>query len=164
MIQNHAPTRLTKLEFRRVEGQLRRELKQAEHALKDELAALEADASPTEVLHGHETVFGPNNEWLSGCQARLSELRSCAQTLDDRGDTFASLESQLLAMGRRVDDMAARLRVLPETWAFVDGALRQLDAWLSEVSSHSLRLFDSHLASFGEYKRAIDTLTVNTLG
>lgn len=185
MIQNHAPYRLAKLEFKRVEIELKRELKRAEDELRAEDLETAEVFAPNELLDRHESVFGDNDGLISRCETLMSEMRARMHELIGGGglpetprskqqhstnettdrnhlqETCASLETWLESVRERVARVAARLRMLPQTCAFVESTLGHVDAWLTEISRHSLGLFDSHLASAVEYKRTIDRLEVS---
>lgn len=166
MIQTHAPNRLAKLEFKRIEYELRHELKRAEDELNDEQSALEADVNPDVLFERHEKVFR-GGELVSRFEALLSDLRSCSSELAELDSTTAiettcsSLEQWVGSIRTAAAEMAARLQMLPKTWAFVESTLGQIDSWLSEISRRSLGLFDSHLNSAFEYKRCIERLIVS---
>lgn len=170
MIQTHAPNRLAKLEFKRLESELRSELKRAEDELDEERSGLESNIDSDELLNRHDRLFR-DGEVVSRCDGYLSELRACLNELvgcdgkksnDDRHlqEICSSLENWLGKVRKSAAEMAARLRMLPQTWAFVESTFGSIDSWLSEISRHSLGIFDSHLGSAIEYKRCIDRLMV----
>lgn len=165
MILSHAPLRLVKLDFKRTEACLKRDLKQADNDLKEEYAALETSTSKLdEISQRHDRIF-LNGELMTRCESNLDLLRSYMRELiDDRTvnchEVYSSLERHFAAIRASANEMNSRLKSLCKAWHFVDASLHELDMWLSEISLNSIGLFDSNLRSACEYKNSIERLTV----
>lgn len=162
--------RLLKLEFKRIEAQLRRDLKQAEIELNEENAALRDSVNPDEILQRHESVFR-RGEFISRCEIHLDELRTRCKELAaseaDRGANWQeiclNLEENIGVVRREIDEMFTRLRVLPQTCDLVENALPPFDAWMNEVNRLSAALFDPNLNSPNDYRRVVESLMVITI-
>lgn len=167
MISTHAPIRLLKLEFRRLEISLRKEFKNAENEINEQSNALEsANCNLDELIKRHEYIFG-HSDFFNMCETYLNDLRYYGKELgnaklDERANVeniYISLEDNWISIVKKIENINGKLRSLPNVFSTFESNLNQLDSWLSEISVHSMKIFDSSLGS-KEYTRAIENLTV----
>lgn len=167
MILTHAPVRLLKLQFKRLENLLRQEIKEADAEISAEFLALKENKNISEILKRHEAKF-KHSDFFVNCESYLQGLRSCSKELSEKKiDDKSNLESVLdylqnhwSNLTRKIENMNAKLTVLPDTKENFEKNLNQLNNWLVEIEFNSKGLFNNSLSSSSEYKRLVDKTKV----
>ena len=84
MIITHAPVRLLKVQFKKLESLLRQEIKAADIEITEECVALNENKEDiNEILKRHEAKF-KNSNFFSTCETYLQELRNCSKELSEK--------------------------------------------------------------------------------
>lgn len=168
MILSHAPVRLLKLQFKRLENLLLQEIREADAEISDELDELNENGDLNQILKRHEAKFKHSN-FFHTCESYLQGLRNCTQELSEKKvedksniqDIFDYLQNHWLTLTQKIENMNAKLTILPGTKENFQTNLNQLTSWLIEIEFNLQSLFDNSLSSSSDYKRILDKSKVN---
>ena len=168
MILAHAPVRLLKLQFKRLEILLKQELKAADIEISEECLALNENVDTNEILRRHEAKFKHSN-FFSTCESYLQGLRTCTKELsekksDDKSNVeeiFDYLQNYWSSLTRKIETMNAKLTVLPDTKENFEKSLTQLANWMHEFELNVDNLNNNNLSSSSEYRRLAEKCRVS---
>ena len=168
MILAHAPVRLLKLQFKRLEILLKQELKAADIEISEECLALNENVDTNEILRRHEAKFKHSN-FFSTCESYLQGLRTCTKELsekksDDKSNVeeiFDYLQNYWSSLTRKIETMNAKLTVLPDTKENFEKSLTQLTSWMHEFELNVDNLNNNNLSSSSEYRRLAEKCRVS---
>ena len=168
MILSHAPVRLLKLQFKRLEVLLIKEIKEADAEISDEFNALNENKNLHEILKRHEAKF-KHSDFFKTCESYLQGLKMCTQELADKKvddksnieEIFSYLQNYWLSLTQKIEAMNSKLTILPDTKENFQLNINQLTTWLIEIELNTDNLFKNHMVSTSEYKRFLDKSKVN---
>ncbi len=168
MILAHAPVRLLKLQFKRLEVLLKQELKAADIEISEECLALKKNGNVEEILKRHEAKF-KNSNLFSTCESYLQGLRNCSKELCEKKQEEKSnldeileyLQSYWVNLTKKIETMNAKLTILPETKESFETNFNQFAAWLYQVELNLESLKNNNLASLSDYRRSAEKCQVS---
>lgn len=167
MILAHAPIRLLKLNFTRLETLLRQEISAADAEIMEESMALNQNKDISEIIKRHEAKFKYSN-FFSTCETYLQGLRSCTNALLDQKmvedkstilDTNDKIQKYWETLTKKIETMSNRLKALPDLKEKFDKEIYQLNAWLTDFEQNKRNLNNNDL-SIGEYKKILERFNV----
>ena len=168
MILSHAPIRLLKLQFKRLEVLLIKEIKEADAEINEEFNALSENKNLEEILKRHEAKF-KHSDFFKTCESYLHGLKICTQELAEKKvedksnieEIFDYLQNYWKNLTQKIEAMNSKLTVLPDTKENFQLNLNQLTTWLIEIEFNTENLFKNHMISTSEYKRFLDKSKVD---
>jgi hypothetical protein len=169
MILTHAPVRLLKLQFKRLENLLKQELKAADIEISEECLALnESNVDVAKLLKRHEAKFKHSN-FFSNCESYLQGLRTCSKELAEKKAEEKSNVDEILdylqnywsSLTKKIETMNAKLTVLPDTKETFDRNICLFTCWLSEFEHNFANLNNNNLPSTSDYRRLIEKCRVS---
>jgi len=170
MIVSHAPIRLLKIQFKRLEVVLRQEFKEADEELKREQTELNESQNINDILRRHESKFHSSN-FFQTCESYLKDLRIFTKELvekkcDDRAsiqEVCDGLQNYWTNLVKKIENVRTKLTILPETKENFELHVGQLNSWLNEFDVNATNLFSNNLPSTNDYKRVLDKSRVRIL-
>lgn len=170
MILTHAPVRLLKLQFKRLEVLLKQELKAADIEISEECLALNENVDLNEILRRHEAKFKHSN-FFSTCESYLQGLRTCTRELSEKKvedksnveEILEYLQNYWLNLTKKIETMNQKLTILPDTKENFERSYNQFVSWLYELEQQSESLNNNNLSSVSEYKRLVEKCRVSIL-
>jgi hypothetical protein len=167
MIVSYAPARLLKLQFKRVESQLRSEIKKADAEISEELLALAQNKNATELVKRHEAKFRRTN-FYPACEACLESLRALIEELrsikpEDAAhmqEVFDHVQTYWFNLTQRIESVYGKLTMLPDAKENFQFNLVEVDNWLNEAEVNAINLFSNSMASTTEYKNVLEKIKV----
>jgi len=168
MILSHAPIRLLKLQFKRLEILLINEIKEADAEINEEFNALNENKNLDEIRKRHEAKF-KNSDFFKTCESYLHGLKMCTQELSEKKvedksnieEIFDYLQNYWKNLTQKIESMNSKLTILPDTKENFQLNINQLTTWLIEIEFNTDNLFKNHMVSTSEYKRFLDKSKVN---
>lgn len=168
MIMTHAPVRLLRLQFKRLENLLKQEIKEADAEISEEFNALNENKDVGEILKRHEAKF-KHSDFFPTCESYLQGLKTCKIELADKKvedktfieDAYDHLQTYWHTLTQKIEALNAKLTITNDTPEDFERNLTQLDTWLYEIEATSKDLFDYNLTSSSEYRRALEKTRVN---
>ena len=169
MIVSCAPARLLKLQFKRVEAQLRSEMKKADAEITEECAAVNQNKDFREILKRHEAKFR-RNDFHSICESHLESLRAIIANLkeikpDDASNfqqVFDHIQNYWFNLTQKIDSIFAKLTMLPNAKQNYERNLAQFDVWLCELEITVKALLANNFGSITDYRNILDKAKVGT--
>lgn len=167
MILTHAPIRLLKLKFKRLEIMLKQELKAADIEISEECLALNENVNLNEILRRHEAKFKHSN-FFTTCESYLQELRTCTRELNEKkADDKSNVEEILdyllgywANLTKKIETMNTKLTILPDTKENFERNFDQFSAWLGDIEKNYESLNNNNLSSLSEYRRLAEKCQV----
>ncbi len=167
MILAHAPVRLLKLQFKRLEVLLKQELKAADIEISEECLALKKNGNVEEILKRHEAKF-KNGNFFSNCESYLQGLRNCSKELCEKKQEEKSnvdeildyLQGYWVNLTKKIETMNAKLTILPETKDSFEANFNQFAGWLYDVEQNVEGVRNNNLASLSDYRRLAEKCQV----
>jgi chromosome segregation ATPase len=168
MILTHAPIRLLKLKFKRLETLLKQELKAADIEISEECLALNENVDLNEILRRHEAKF-KHSDFYRTCESYLQELRTCTNELNEKKTDDKSnvdeildyLQSYWTNLTKKIETMNAKLTILPDTKDNFERNFNQFSSWLTDIERNYESLNNNNLSSLSEYRRLAEKCQVN---
>jgi hypothetical protein len=167
MIVAYAPARLLKLQFKRIESQLRSEIKKADAEISEELLALAQNKNPNELVKRHEAKFRRTNFYPT-CEACLENLRGLIDELraikpDDASHmqvVLDHMQTYWFDLTERIESVYGKLTMLPDAKENFQFNLIEVDNWLNEAEVNAINLFSNSLSTTTEYKNILEKIRV----
>jgi hypothetical protein len=172
MIITHAPVRLLKVQFKKLESLLREEIKEADKEITEECVALNENKEDiNEILKRHEAKF-KNSNFFSTCEAYLQELRNCSKELSEKKgvedksnieDILDYLQKYWDNITKKIETMNIKLKLLPSAREGFERNFFQLVSWINDLEINSAALKNDNLSSTTEYRRLLDKIKVSII-
>jgi hypothetical protein len=170
MIITHAPVRLLKVQFKKLESLLRQEIKAADIEITEECVALNENKEDiNEILKRHEAKF-KNSNFFSTCETYLQELRNCSKELSEKKgvedksnieDILDYLQKYWDNITKKIETMNTKLKFLPSAREGFERNFFQLVSWINDLEINSAALKNDNLSSTTEYRRLLDKTKVS---
>ena len=170
MILSHAPIRLLKLQFKRLEILLINEIKEADAEINEEFNALKENQNLEEILKRHEAKF-KHSDFFKTCESYLQGLRVCTQELSEKKvedksnveEIFEYLQNYWKNLTQKIEAINSKLTTLPDAKENFQLNINQLTTWLIEIELNTENLFKNHMVSTSEYKRFLEKSKVKLI-
>jgi hypothetical protein len=178
MIVSYAPVRLLKLQFKRVESQLRSEMKKADAEINEQIAlhheSNDGSRSREELLRRHEAAFHHRGFFHHTCESHVANLRAilaelralkpdeCTSNLEE---IVEHVHGYWCVLTQRIATLHAELSEasVAEAQHTFQLNLMQVERWLSEAEVNAINLFSNSIASTAEYSIIVEKIRVCSL-
>ncbi|CAF3725966.1 unnamed protein product [Adineta steineri] len=163
----HAPIRLLRLQYGRLESIIIKELKQAEDELNEELKQLEKQLDTAEILRRHNERFQLNN-FLPTMEGHIRNLHAFAndirlndkktsskQDIDHIEERTTKLNDYWTRMQARIDNVKRKIQTIPKQRQEFEEKFQLVETWIDGIE----RLMNDTQnvdASFEQYKTIVN--------
>lgn len=168
MILAHAPVRLLKLQFKRLEVLLKSELKAADIEISEECLALNKNVDLQEILKRHEAKF-KHSDFFNTCETYLQGMRTCSKELSEKKTEEKSNVEEILdylqnywkKLTKKIETMNAKLTILPDTKENFEIQFNVFANWLYELEQNWENLSNNNLPALSDYRRLSEKCQVS---
>ncbi|CAF1053347.1 unnamed protein product [Adineta ricciae] len=163
----HAPIRLLRLQYERLESIIVKELKQAEDELNEELKQMERHMDTSDILRRHNERFQLNNfqptmeTHLRNLHAYANDIRShdtsstSSQENDQMDERTTQLNDYWARTQTKIDNVKRKLQILPKQRQEFEEKFRVVEAWI-EAIERLMNETQNVEVSFEQYKATVN--------
>ncbi|UJR08743.1 hypothetical protein I4U23_013000 [Adineta vaga] len=172
----HAPIRLLRLQYERLENTIVKELKQAEDELNEEMKQMERQLDISDILRRHNERFQLNNfqptmeTHLRNLHTFASDIRSrdtsstSSQENDQMDERTTKLNDYWNRMQTKIDNVKRKLQTIPKQRQEFEEKFRLVETWMEAIErlmneTQNIEVsFEQYKAIVNKFKNAMDQI------